>query len=212
MAVLSRSRCVLYDAVDWKKQREMDALGGALAVAFGKDSASLVGIVTDGGKHRLRKRSLKITEPAIHGLSLTEPFYNIAVAADGSLFATGHDGGNIVLWNATTLDVVSRLQTGLRGPAHPFFSPDSALVAAGSQETGDVVIWNVATRQETARYTFEKGSFKTHLQRLPDEKMQPERDPTRFCFSPDGQAFLSGCYGGILRSVLNGAEIARFGE
>jgi hypothetical protein len=145
-------------------------------------------------------------------VGLSEPFYAIAVAPDGALVATGHNAGNVVLWNANTLDVVARLQTGQRGVAHPFFSPDAALIAAGCQEMGDVVIWSVASRQETARYTFEKGAFKTHLSRAAGVVLRPERDPGRFCFSPDGNAFLVGCYGGILRSTASGQELARFGE
>ena len=212
IVVLSRSRCVIYDTAEWGKQRELEALGGALSATFAADGLSLVGVVADQESFRLRTCSLAGDEPAKQGLLLKEPFYTIAVAANGSWLGTGHDGGNVVLWNATTLDVVSRLQTGVRGLAHPFFSPDGALVAGGCQETGDVVIWSVSNRQETARYTFEKGSFKTQLARSNHESIRPERDPGRFCFSPDGEAFLAGCYGGILRRVSNGAEMARFGE
>lgn len=212
LAVLSKSRCVVYDTTDWTKQREAQPLGGALAVAFAADGRSLMGIVPDEGKYRLRKCPLHDAQSATNGLPLAEPFYTIAIAADGKLLATGHDGGNVVLWNAATLDVVSRLQTGDRGLVHPFFSSDGALIAAGCQATADVVIWNTSTRQETARYTFEKGAFKAQLSRPATETIRPERDPTRFCFSPDGQAFLTGCYGGILRRVSNGAELARFGE
>lgn len=212
LAVLSKSRCVVYDTADWTKLREAQPLGRALAVAFTADGRSLLGIVADGGQFRLRKCPLHGKEAATNGLPLTEPFYTIVTAADGRLLATGHAGGNVVLWDAATLDVVSRLATGTRGLAHPFFSPAGALLAAGCQATGDVVIWNASTRQEAARYTFEKGAFKTQLSRLASETIRPERDPTRFCFSPDGQAFLAGCYGGILRRVSDGAELARFGE
>ncbi len=117
----------------------------------------------------------------------------MAVAVDGSLLATGHDGGNVVVWDAATLDIRSRLKTGERGLAHPFFSPDAKLLAAGCQENGDVVIWNLAERQEVGRFTFEKGGLRTYLPRPAGVTFRPERDPTRFCFSPDGDAFLVGC-------------------
>jgi hypothetical protein len=126
--------------------------------------------------------------------------------------ATGHEGGNVVLWDAAVLDVKSRLLSGVRGIAHPFFSPDAQQIAAGSQETGDVVIWNLADRQEAARYTFEKGALHTFYNRSSTATLRPERDPTRFCFSPSGEAFLAGCYGGILRATTGGQELARFGE
>jgi hypothetical protein len=73
-------------------------------------------------------------------------------------------------------------------------------------------LWNLASRQEIARYTFEKGSLRTHYARPADETFRPERDPTRFCFSPVGDAFLVGAYGGILRATEGGQELARFGD
>jgi WD40 repeat protein len=136
----------------------------------------------------------------------------VGVAPDGALLATGHDGGNIVVWDAATLDVKMRLQTAERGLAHPFFSPDATLLAAGCQENGDVVIWNLGERQEVGRYTFEKGNLRTYMLRPSEQTFRPEKDPTRFCFSPDGEAFLVGCYGGILRATAGGQELRRFGE
>jgi WD40 repeat protein len=212
LAALSRSRCAIYDVAEWVKQRTAPPLGASIAVAYSADGQSLIGIVPEDGKFRLRLCRLDTEESMAQSLPLDAPFYTLAVSPDGSLVATGHDGGNVMLWDAATLDVKARLQTQVRGLAHPFFSPDARLLAAGSQETGDVVIWNLADRQETARYTFQKGSFKTHYARPPAALLRPERDPTRFCFSPDGDAFLAGCYGGILRSTSGGQELARFGE
>ena len=39
------------------------------------------------------------------------------------------------------------------------------------------------------------------MPRPADATFRPEKDPTRFCFSPDGDAFLVGAYGGILRAT-----------
>jgi WD40 repeat protein len=136
----------------------------------------------------------------------------VAVAVDGSLLATGHEGGNVVLWDAATLDVKGRLATGVRGIAHPIFSPDAMLLAAGCQENGDVVIWRLADRQEVGRFTFEKGGLRTYYSRPADAIFRPEKDPTRFCFSPGGEAILIGAYGGILRATEGGQELGRFGE
>ena len=85
-------------------------------------------------------------------------------------------------------------------------------MAAGCQASGDVVIWNLEDRQELARYTFEKGALRTYYNRQANALFRPERDPTRFCFSPDGETFLAGCYGGILRATRGGQELARFGD
>jgi WD40 repeat protein len=212
LAVLSHSKCVLYELKDWTKERQIKPLGGAIAVAFAADGLSLVGVVCDEGKYRLRRAPIMTGETAVQSLALDQPYYTIAVSPDGSLLATGHDGGNVILWDAESLDVRSRLQAGVGGLVHPFFSPDAKLLAAGSQESGDVVIWNLADRQEVARYTFEKGGLRTHRTRPASETVRPERDPTRFCFSPDGEAFLAGCYGGILRATSGGQELARFGD
>jgi WD40 repeat protein len=214
IAVLSRSKCVVYDLKDWTKEKLVPALGGAVSVSFAADGLSLVGIVKDEGKYRLRLANVDDGTRSVPTTSqpLDEPFYRAAVAVDGSYIATGHDNGNVVLWDAATLDVRSRLQTGERGLAHPFFSPDAALLAAGCQENGDVVIWNLGQRQEVGRFTFQKGGLRTYMQRPADAIFRPEKDPTRFCFSPDGEAILVGAYGGILRATSGGQELARFGD
>jgi len=212
LAALSRSKCIVYDLKDWKKEKEIKPLGEAIAVTFSADGLSILGILRDEAKYRLRSVAVESGQIAAQSVGLDQPFYHIAVSADGSLVATGHEGGNVVLWDAQTLDVKSRLQTGVRGLAHPFFSPDARLLAAGCQETGDVVLWNLADRQEIARHTFEKGGLRTYFSRPATATVRPEREPTRFCFSPDGESFLAGCYGGILRSTSGGQELARFGE
>jgi WD40 repeat protein len=212
LAVLSRSKCVVYDLKDWAKEKQVKPLGEAIAMAFSADGLALLGIVREDGKHRLRSVLVESGETTAQSLALDQPYYHVAIAADGSLLATGHDGGNVVLWDSQTLDVKTRLRTGVRGIAHPFFSPDVKLLAAGCQETGDVVIWNLADRQESARYTFEKGGLRTYYNRPATVAFRPERDPARFCFSPDGDTFLAGCYGGILRATIGGQELARFGD
>jgi len=212
LAVLSRTKCVVYDLEDWAKEKQVPSLGEAMSVSVSADGQSLIGIVNDQGKYRLRQVRAESGEIQAQGLPLDQPFYSLAVAPDGSLLATGHDSGNIVLWDSQTLDVRSRWQSNTRGIARPFFAPDAKLLAAGCQETGDVVIWNLDDRQEQARYTFEKGALRTYYNRPAGALVRPERDPTRFCFSPDGHSFLVGCYGGILRSTSGGQELARFGE
>jgi WD40 repeat protein len=212
LAVLSRSKCVIYDLKDWSKERQVKSFSEALNIAFAADGLSLLGIVDDEGKYRLRSIVIETGQSTAQSLALDQPFYNVAVSPDGSLLATGHDGGNVVLWDAATLDVRSRLQTGVRGLAHPFFSSDGRLIAAGCQETGDVVIWSVVDRQEISRHTFEKGGLHTYYSRPASATLRPERDPTRFCFSSNGDSFLAGCYGGMLRAASGGQELARFGE
>jgi WD40 repeat protein len=212
LAIISRTKCVIYDLDDWAKEKSVPPLGGAVSITFAANGLSLVAIVRDDAKYRMRQAAIESTESFSPSLVLDQPFYRVAAAPDGSLLATGHEEGHVLLWDPATLDLKSRMQTGERGVAHPFFSPDAQLLAAGSQATGDVVIWNLADRQEVARYTFEKGSFRPFYNRAAGATFRPERDPTRFCFSPNGDSFLAGCYGGILRATRGGQEIARFGE
>lgn len=211
LAVLSRSRCVLYDLVTWHKIRILEPLAHSISVSFTADGQSLIGIVNDHDRFRLRHVTIASGDIAAQSLALEQPFYTIAVSADSSLLATGHMG-NIVLWDAHTLDVRSRWQPGFRGLAHPCFSPDGKTLAALAQDTGDVVLWNVTDRQELARYTFEKGAFHPHYNRPAGAIVCPERDPARVCFSPTGESFLTGCFGGIVRATTGGQELARFGE
>jgi WD40 repeat protein len=218
IAVTSRSKCALYDVKDWAKETLVGPLGGAISVSFAADGQSLIGVIRSGGKYCLRLASVGAARageepaPVRESLPLEAPLYRVAVAADGALLATGHDDGNVIVWDALTLDIRSRLKTGERGLAHPFFSPDARLLAAGCQENGDVVIWNLAERQEVGRFTFEKGGLRTYQARSEGETFRPERDPTRFCFSPDGDAILVGAYGGILRATSGGQELRRFGD
>src|SRR4051794_18020860 len=44
IAVLSRSKCVLYDVSDWSKERVLPPVGVAGSIAFSSDGGSLVGI------------------------------------------------------------------------------------------------------------------------------------------------------------------------
>jgi WD40 repeat protein len=217
LAVLSRSKCAIYDVKDWAKETLVKPLGGAFAVAFAAKGDALIGVVRETDKFRLRIAAIDEGNagetPAVRqSPAFDQAFYRVAVSPDGLLLATGHHDGHVILWDAATLEARSRVPTGEPGLAHPFFSPDSKLLAAGCQSSGTVVIWDLGERQEISRFAFEKGSFRTHLARPADAVFRPELDPTRFGFSPDGEAVLVGAYGGILRAVKGGAELRRLGD
>ena len=212
LAVLSRSRCVVYEIGEWTKEHEVKPLGGALSVTFLPGTDRIAGVCRAGEKFQLRACDVATGAKVVESLTLDAPFYRVATTRAGDLLATGHNDGQVVLWDPATLQPKGQLNTATPGLAHPFFSADGKLLAAGSQASGDVVIWDLASRQEHRRYTFDKGSFKTMLLRSESDRVRPEKDPQRFVFAPDGEAFLVGAYGGILRLVENGRDIQRFGE
>jgi WD40 repeat protein len=217
LAVVSRSKCVIYDRSDWNKEHLIKPLGGCVSVAFLLDGASLLGVCRkqmegEPDKYLLRKCDIATAQVTKESQALPQPFFRVAVAPDTVQLATGHDGGNVLLWDAANLTPQTRLQTGVKGIAHPFFSPDGKFIAAGCQDNGDVVIWNLGSAEEAGRFTFEKGTFRTYLSRAPEDTFRPEKDPQRFSFNPESSAFFVGSYGGIIRQVEGGREVMRFGD
>jgi WD40 repeat protein len=209
LAVATPRKCVLYDIVGWKRGRTIEPLGGAFALRFA-DDAELVGICPAGDGCQLIAADAKTGEQLHAAAPQAEPFYSLAISPKDGMLATGHEGA-VALWNGKTLELLGRIETGEPGFAHPFFSPDG-LLAAGCQGRGDVIVWDLGQRKEVHRYTFEKGGLKTHFTRGQRERFHPERDPARYAFSPTGEAFLAGPYGGIIRLVAGGQEVRRFGE
>jgi WD40 repeat protein len=217
IVVLSRSRCALYDLATRKKEQIIEPLGGALSVSFFPDGKIIAGALHADNQFRVVLCDAATGQSLAESQPLDEAFYHVAVSADGKLLATGHNGGNVLLWdavnaNGTGLRPIARLKTATPGLQHPFFSPDGLTLAAASQDNGDAVFWELATGKEYRRYTFERGTFRTYYSRPADDTLRPETDPYRYEFSPDGTAFMAGCYGGIIRLVASGQEVRRFGD
>lgn len=212
LAVLSRTRCVVYAIGDWTKETQVKPLGGSLAVAFAGDANLLCGIVKTEGQYAIRLCDIAKGTVTSESRRLDDPFYSLAPSADGTTLASGHDGGNVVLWNLPSLEVRTRMQTGVKGHVLPLLSPDGRYLAGGCQENGDVIIWDARTAQELHRYTFEKGALRTYYPRGDKDLVRPEKNPTRFAFLPDSNSLMAGCYGGIIRSVESGQELKRFGD
>lgn len=212
LVVVSRTRCAAYDLADWNKERLIKPLGGCVSIGFMPDGQSLVGVCRENEGYFLRKCHASDGAELARSTPTSAPFYRVAISPDGNWLATGHDDGLVLLHNAATLETRAKLQTGERGLAHPFFAPQGNLLGAGCQENGDVVVWSLKDGKEAFRYTFEKGNFRTYLMRSPDDQHRPEKDPCRFCFSPSGEAFFVGCYGGIVRELETGRDLGRFGD
>lgn len=217
LAVVSRSKCVVYDKSDWTKEHLIKPLGGCVSVNFVLDGTVLLGVCREQQADHpdqfvIRKCDLATGKQLQQSQPLPQNFYRLALAPDAASFATGHDGGNVLVWDIANLTPQLRLQTSVKGIAHPFFAPDGKYLGAGCQDNGDVVIWDLNTTKELGRFTFEKGTFRTYYTRSADETFRPEKDPGRFVFHPDSSAFLVGSYGGILRQIEGGRELMRFGD
>lgn len=212
IAVASRQRCVVYDLSSGEKLKHFDGLGGAISLTYSPDAQQLAGIVEADGRFEIRVSD--VARPSEYGAtqSLDAAFYSLQFSPDGQRLATGHAAGDVLLWDLSRLEPIRRLNAGGHGLQHPFFAPDGSALGAGDQHNGDVVFWNLANGKILARYTFEKGAFHTYRARPEDSILMPEKDPGRFVFSPDSQAFLAGPHGGIIRQVANGIDTHRFGD
>jgi WD40 repeat protein len=211
LAVLSRSRCVIYDADTQTWLKEIKPLGTAISLTYTPDGKILAGICPLEDKFVIRTCDVETGKLLAQSPEIDEPFYTLTMGTLGRM-ASGHPGGIVYLWNLDSLKPVGRLASGGKGLQHPFFSPDGATLGTGDQENGDVVFWNAANGEELTRYTFQRGSFRTHFPRPQEARIRPEKDPRRFVFSPEGTSFLAGCYGGIIRLVSTGQDTRRFGD
>src|SRR5690606_10638421 len=95
IAVLSRTRCVVFDLNDFRRERELPALGRSLKVAYTPDGKRLAGIRGEQGLYSVRLASEDEGELLAQSPPLDEPFYSLAISPTGKTLATGHPGGNV---------------------------------------------------------------------------------------------------------------------
>ena len=217
LAVVSRSKCVVYDKTDWSKEHLIPPLGGCVSVSFLNDGSALLGVIREtkaeeADQYFIRKCDLESGKQLQQSQPLASAFYQLVLAPDNASLATGHDGGNVLVWDLATLAPQLRLQTSIKGMAHPFFSPDGKYLAGGCQDNGDVVVWDLNTTKEAGRFSFDKWNARTYYARTAEESFRPEKDPQRFVFHPDSSAYLVGGNGGMLRLIDGGRELKRFGD
>lgn len=212
IAILSRTRCTIFETGSWKKLHEVEPLGGATSVRFSPDGKILAGIVNSDSRYSLRLCLAAAGELVGESVGLKDPYYSLQYAPNNRWIATGHPSGSVLLWDTESLRIAAHFRTGGKGLQTPFFNPDGSVLASGDQQSGDVVFWDVASQKELHRYTFQRGAFRTYLRREPSEVERPELAPVRFAISPGGDAFLAGCYGGIIRMISDGREVQRFSE
>lgn len=210
--VTSRRRCVAYQLSDGTKAESIEPLAGALTICCAPNGRKLAAVMANSNEVFVRVVERSPGAVPVDSQRFSTPFYTVTFSPNGNQLATGHAGGNVLLWDAATLAVIGRFQTGGPGIQQPFFSPDGQLLAAGDQTNSDVVFWDRQDGREVRRYTFKQGSLHSYHARSGDLPIAPEKSPQRFAFSPDSQAFLAGPYGGIIRLVSTGQDVQHFGE
>jgi WD40 repeat protein len=212
LLVLSQKRCVAYDLASGARRREYAVLAGAVRATHIPGGDWICGIVPTAAGFVLRKCDAVTGELLGESPPLDEPFYSITTPRLAARLATGHPRGQLLIWDLSTIRPAARLNTGGNGRAFPFFSPAGDLLGGADQSNSDIVIWDISSGRELARYTFQQGSVHTYFAKSADRLIRPEEDPIRFAFSPDGTSFLGGPFGGIVRLVQDGRDIARFGK
>lgn len=209
IVVVSRRSCSSFDLDSGERRMRYKPLGGALSVRYTPDGKQLVGIVQSEDGYQLVSCDTQTGEMVAEGVAFEEPFYSLEISRHGALIATGHDGGNVLVWKVDGLQPLKRFQSGATSRQRPVFSPDGKTIACCGQAKSEVAFFDVASGREIRRMRYDRGTFATYFRRDREETLRPESDPARFAFSPDGTLFFAGCYGGILRRMDTGNEVKR---
>jgi len=214
LAILSRTRCALYNA-QGERTKRIDGIRNALSVAFDADGKRIAGVSPVSGGFAAQVCDVASGELIAATPVLKEPFYAVAFSPQQNVLATGHVGA-VALWDLDQpqadqpLTLRAQLRTGAKSLAHPFFSPTESILGAGDQGNGDCVFWDLTQGEAVRRYTFQRGEFTPYYPRTVEEKVRPEIAPHRFAFGPAGETFIAGCYGGMIRTLSDGRDLLRF--
>jgi Tol biopolymer transport system component len=118
IAVLSRSRCNVFDTTDWTKRGEVKPLGKSVSIVFSPDGKQLAGIGREGEAYFIRLCDVAGGRELRKSTGFKKPFYTIVFSPGGQSIASGHAGGNVLVWN--TADVGRRRsEQGRRGDVEP---------------------------------------------------------------------------------------------
>ncbi|MCG3196700.1 MAG: hypothetical protein GHCLOJNM_01176 [bacterium] len=127
-----------------------------------------------------------------------ETYINCAkFGVTGSLFATGGDDGNVLLWSSMDAKQVATLDAGIPWAVSCLAMHEGSGLLLAGYANGTVVIWNIETLAEQARVSFHSD------------------DVTAITFSSDGTSGISGGDDGCLvcwnlrsRDIIARTELA----
>ncbi len=94
----------------------------------------------------------------------------IAVSPTEPLLASAAQGDFVNLWNWQTRQLVGKLR-GPRAFHSVAFSPDGRRLVSGSNGKGSLMLWDVSTRQEIARFGTSVSALQHSVQFSPDGNM-----------------------------------------
>ncbi|HEX4132873.1 MAG TPA: protein kinase [Pirellulales bacterium] len=161
-----------------------------LVSAFSPDGSMMAW--SGGSTTRINLRSLLHKNPGITSEDLGHALNVLVFSPDGSLLAVGQNNGPIVLVDAATGSIRSRLKGHTNGILSLAFSPDGRTLASGAgQPDSTARLWDVASGRELA-------VLKGHTSGV------------RVAFSPDGQGVLTAATDNLLKrwDVATGRELA----
>ncbi len=110
--------------------------------------------------------------------SNSDSILSVAIDSQGKLGASGHFGGEVLLWDLERSRLRSRDRQSTQGVQSLAFSPDGSLLSAGRQD-GSISLY------ETARTDGPLDDWRAH-----------KKTVTSLIFSPDGQRLVSGATDG----------------
>ncbi|MFD0584583.1 WD40 repeat domain-containing protein [Dactylosporangium darangshiense] len=113
------------------------------ALTFSPDGRTLAVAISSTEGARVKFADVKTLAPRGEALAVTpDVVQSMAYNADGTLIATGLANTDVILWDAGSATIITRLNKHQRGVRAVAFSPDSKWLATGDGE-GTVRLWRI---------------------------------------------------------------------
>src|ERR1700722_9076168 len=98
--------------------------------------------------HPDRASRLRVVNGRIVGLRRTPTQINsLAFSLDGKLLAAGKEYGRLLVWDVTSKQIVSIIDTGFTGVGRIAISPDNQFIAAAAESGPSIKVWHIPDGQ-----------------------------------------------------------------